>query len=470
MAVWSSVSLSELGHGFRFDAEYYRPDYQRLRHSVEKSKWPVVTIEALAESVINFGAYSLCNDITFQELDERESDAVEFITARDIQDGFIDQANARWIPAEQHHGLLWKSKVQKGQVLVAMAARLGHASVYDGDGPLNSSQDIAKITVRDTAQFDPYYVAAFINSALGRGLLIAAQTGSVQQHTNLGNIKSMSVVQLPRPEQLRAATFYKKAIEKRNESGAIIAAAEARLMEALGLNKLDLSPQKTYARRFKDLNEARRFGAEYFMPCKQRVLDELRLMPHRTIAYHAPNVRDMWDPKTAGKGEMLRNFDLTAALEPFLDDSTEPLPAEEMLSAKKRIRSGDVVISRLRSYLQEIAVVRTSNEQESVGSSEFIVLRPTGKGLSAETLMIYLRCPLIQTILKWSQDGSAHPRFTEEDLVALPVPDKLMKVQKEIDGLVNGAIAARREAAHLLGQAKRTVESLIAGGEEAERR
>lgn len=206
------------------------------------------------------------------------------------------------------------------------------------------------------------------------------------------------------------------------------------------------------------------------MPCKQRVLDAVRAMPHKTIAHHAPNVRDMWDPKTAGKGETLRNFDLTEALEPFLDDLTEPQPVEEMLSAKKRFRSGDVVISRLRSYLKEIAVVRTSNEPASVGSSEFIVLRPTGKGLSAETLMVYLRCPLVQTILKWSQDGSAHPRFTEEDLVALPVPDKLMKVQKEIDGLVNDAITARREAARLLEQAKRTVEDLIAGGGEGKGR
>ena len=57
-----------------------------------------------------------------------------------------------------------------------------------------------------------------------------------------------------------------------------------------------------------------------------------------------------------------------------------------------------------------------------------------------------------------------HPRFTEEDLLALPVPDKLLVAQREIDKLVNQSIAARREAAQLLEQAKRTVEDLIAGG------
>jgi type I restriction enzyme S subunit len=122
-----------------------------------------------------------------------------------------------------------------------------------------------------------------------------------------------------------------------------------------------------------------------------------------------------------------------------------------------------VVISRLRSYLKEIAVVRTSHALTTVGSSEFIVLRPTGDGLSAETLMVFLRCLLVQTVLRWSQDGSNHPRFAEEDLLAIPVPDTALCVQKKIDALVHEAIDAHREAARLLEQAKKTVEDMISG-------
>lgn len=235
-------------------------------------------------------------------------------------------------------------------------------------------------------------------------------------------------------------------------------------MEALGLDRLDLSPQKCYTRHFSDLQDASRFGAEYFMPCKKRILDSLAKMPHKSVADHAPAIRDMYDPTQARKGEMVRNFDITDALEPFLDDSREPEEAADMGSAKKRFQEGDVVISRLRSYLKEIALVRTTGKPQSVGSSEYIVLRPASKGLSPETLMVFLRCPLVQTILKWSQDGSNHPRFTEEDLLAIPVPDKVLGAQTPIDRLVNDAINARIEAARLLDQAKKTVEDLIAGG------
>jgi type I restriction enzyme, S subunit len=463
MAVWSTVKFSALSSDLRIDAEYYRPDVLMLRRAVSESPWSVETVESLSDSVINFGAYSLCNEIVFQDYEERDVNAVEFVTAQDIQDGFIDHANARWIPATQHTGLLWKSCVKKGQVLVAMAARLGHAAVFDEDTPLNSSQDVAKISVRNPEEVDPHYLAIYINSSVGRNLLLASQTGSVQQHTNLGRIKAIPVVKLPREYQLRTATAYRKAAKKQKESVSIMIEAETQLMKALELDHLNLNPEKSYIRNFHDLQTGNRFGAEYYMPCKQRVLDALAKLPHRSIADHAPGIRDMWDPKWASRSEKVRNFDVTDALKPFLDDTTEPQSSEEIGSAKKRFRTGDVVISRLRSYLKEVAVVITSNTFPSVGSSEFIVLRPTGDGLSAETLMVFLRCSLVQTVLKWSQDGSNHPRFAEEDLLAIPVPDAVLSAQKKIDALVHEATDARREAARLLSEAKKSVEDLISG-------
>ena len=47
-------------------------------------------------------------------------------------------------------------------------------------------------------------------------------------------------------------------------------------------------------------------------------------MPHKPVEAHAPGIRNMYDPKQARIGEKVRNFDITDALEPFLDDSREP--------------------------------------------------------------------------------------------------------------------------------------------------
>lgn len=221
-----------------------------------------------------------------------------------------------------------------------------------------------------------------------------------------------------------------------------------------------MRPSKCYSRSFKDLIAGKRFGAEYYMPCKSGILDALAKVPHRPLSEHARSVREMWDPTQAIRGHRVRNFDLTDSLAGVVDDAKEPELASQIGSAKKRMANGDVIISRLRSYLKEIAVVRATDQFEVVGSSEYVVLRPHA-GLTAETLMVFLRSQLVQTVLQWSQDGSNHPRFAEEDLLALPVPEQVLRVQDQVGALVGRAILARREATQLLDDARSAVEGIV---------
>ncbi|NOS99824.1 MAG: hypothetical protein HOP29_04275 [Phycisphaerales bacterium] len=464
MAVWSVVKLSQMPPDLRIDAEYYRPEVLRLRRSVEGGRWPVETVEQLSDSVINFGAYSLCNDIAFQEFEEKDADAVEFITAQDIQDGFIDHANARWIPASQHSGLLWKSQVGTSQVLVAMAARLGHAAVYDGTSPLNSSQDIAKITVRDPEAFDPHYLAIYINSGLGRGLLLASQTGSVQQHTNLGRIKAIPVVMLHRRDQLRAAALYRSAVGKRKESAAIIAASEARLMKALGLDRLDLSPQKCYTRRFRDLEAEARFDAEYFNPKYQRIIKKLRA-GGRALADVAPLAQRAFDPALRPKGSTFRYIEIGS----LTGDGEAEAETLDVADAPSRaawiVKPGDVMTSTVRPIRRLSALVR-DDQDGCVCSSGFAVLSPASgaDGIEPEVLLTYLRLPIICEILDLHCTASMYPAIPENRLMRIPIIVPDTKTRKAVVANVREAMTARSEAARLLEQAKKTVEDLITRG------
>jgi type I restriction enzyme S subunit len=163
----------------------------------------------------------------------------------------------------------------------------------------------------------------------------------------------------------------------------------------------------------------------------------------------------------------VRNYDLTDALVPLLDAEKEPGYAGDIGSMKKVLKDGDVVISRLRAYLKEVAVVRTGDDILSIGSSEFIVLRPKDKAISPETLIVFLRSAPVQTILKWCQDGSQHPRFSESDLLSIAVPDAVAKVSEQITKIVKDGFTARHRARKLLEAAKRAVEIAIEIGEPA---
>jgi type I restriction enzyme, S subunit len=256
--------------------------------------------------------------------------------------------------------------------------------------------------------------------------------------------------------------------KQQREAKALFAKAETLLLDTLGLANFSPSTEKFNIKSFKDSFAATgRLDAEYFFPAKESALDFLEAMPGQTIGDLFISVRELWQPEKAATDEQVRNYDLTDALSPFLDSTKELSTNETISSTKKRLQAGDLVVSRLRSYLKEIAVVMDGSEAPMVGSTEFIVLRPKQKLLSVETLLVYLRSTLPQLILKWSQDGSNHPRFDEKELLNLRIPDAILAHETEGKNLVERAIAARRRSQDLLEVAKHAVEIAIEQDENA---
>jgi len=86
---YSVVSLNEVradNELFRFDAEYFKKDVLLLEEIIKVKKWNY--LGAISTSIINFGAYSLCNKIEF--LDE----GVPYLNVGDIGDGIIFYKNS----------------------------------------------------------------------------------------------------------------------------------------------------------------------------------------------------------------------------------------------------------------------------------------------------------------------------------------------------------------------------------------
>ncbi len=247
-----------------------------------------------------------------------------------------------------------------------------------------------------------------------------------------------------------------------------IADAEANLLDALGLRSWSPPEALAYTASLAAVSVAERLDAQYYQPAKLEMVARLGAMPGSQLRTSFDVIRDLVDPGANPTGQC-RNYDLTDALQPVLDGSKEPVTFADMESQKVRFRDGDLAVARLRSYLREIAVVRVEDDIPSVGSSEFYVLRRKSGApeLTAEALMIYLRSSPVQTILKWCQDGSQHPRFAERDLMAIPLPDCVAALNEKLTAKVTDALASRAESIRLLAITKRAVEVAIEGGEAA---
>jgi hypothetical protein len=139
----------------------------------------------------------------------------------------------------------------------------------------------------------------------------------------------------------------------------------------------------------------------------------------------------------------------------FVRGAEAPRDAREIGTAKRALQPGDVIISRLRPYLRQIAFVDPAlfdHADHVVASTEFFVLRRSGQ-LDPAALVPYLLSPPVQTALAHAQEGGHHPRFGRDALKALAVPawagDEADALADEVRTLSTARLRAARRLTEL---------------------
>ena len=124
-------------------------------------------------------------------------------------------------------------------------------------------------------------------------------------------------------------------------------------------------------------------------------------------------------------------------------------------SLKKVVQAGDVVISRLRSYLRQVALIDEFLVEQApliLCSTEFFVLRSRDGG-DVSFLVPWLLSDQVQRALSAGQEGGHHPRFGEDQLLNLRVPEIVLDQRTALGDTVRvrtrGALEASREILEL---------------------
>ena len=132
-------------------------------------------------------------------------------------------------------------------------------------------------------------------------------------------------------------------------------------------------------------------------------------------------------------------LDTSDAREGIVIARKQPLLGTEIGSTKKEVKSGDVIISRLRPYLRQVAFIDeeipNAKGTRILCSTEFFVLRSIDN-LSIAFLVPFLLSDAIQEVLAASQEGGHHPRFIESALLTLPIPKSLLSQRSMISEVV----------------------------------
>jgi hypothetical protein len=181
-------------------------------------------------------------------------------------------------------------------------------------------------------------------------------------------------------------------------------------------------------RRVADLGEGLVLAPEHFDPRRSVAVDtQCCLSDYVELQTENISARSCQSP-----GDLLI-LDTSHAYEGFVLCRHDPVPPDGMGSAKRRVQAGDVIISRLRPYLRQVALIDEAlfslcpGGNAVVTSTEFFVIRGRA-GFPAAGLVPFLLSESVQAALAAGQEGGHHPRFGKELLLGLPVPEGVVAV------------------------------------------
>lgn len=453
---YSLVELKDLeADSHRLDSEYYQEIYLHAESTLKRRRWAY--LEALIRDIKSFGAYSLCNQITYQDK------GIPFLRGIDIKDGFADFSNVLRID-EQGHKLLWKSAVKPRTVLLTMSGSVGNAAfaMKDWDYPVNSSQDIAKITTSN--EINPLYLTILLNSRYGKLQTRRLPVGSIQQHIFLWQLKKLIIPRLAEEFQNLAEKIYLQAFESLQNSKCLYAQAETLLLTELGLHNWQPRHHLAFEADFAAAQAADRFDAEYFQPKYDEIVLQVRRYVHGW-AYLGDIVtlRDSnFSPKsdTTYKYIELSNISNFGEITGYTEATGDALPSR----ARRRVKTGDIVVSSIEGSLTSTALV-TEEYNNALCSTGFYVIY--SQSLNPATLLCLMKSSIGLQQLEKGCNGTILTAINKDEFKKVVLPKVSDNVQIEIDAMITQSYQARSQSKHLLDLAKTAVERAIEHDEAA---
>jgi type I restriction enzyme, S subunit len=439
---------------FRIDAECYKPTHLEFEKTLSGKN--IKSIGSVSSSVINFGAYSLCNHIEFL------STGVPFIVTENIKNNLIETDNFHFI-SKRVHALLNKSHCKKGDVLLTMAgAYLGQAATFDFDFEASSNQAVAKIALKEVA-VKPHFVSTFLNCKYGQSQIERLQTGTGQPNLNLGLIKTLKVPILQESFQKTITDVVLKGIHLIRLSQEKYAQAVNLFLSDVGGDKWDATMQQSFQKGYRDYLEAQRIDAEYFQPKYDRLMQIVKNTPGGwemlgNLVRWKKGIEVGSEVYQSSGVPFLRVSNLTKHGVEHSNEQLIPLSLYQQLKMHQP-KSGEILLTKDAS--PGIAYYLDSGPGQMILAGGILRLILKDARINPECLTLILNSEIVQEQMERDAGGSIinHWRPDQIENTLIPIPRE--SCQQKIQKIVRDCFVQRQKSETIRELAKKGVEIAI---------
>ena len=465
----------------RLEPEFYRPSLDIL----EKK------IRSLSTKKLDDYALSIAGGATppKTESDKYYTDSnsgIPFLRVQNLQtSGELSLEECVYINADTHNGLLKRSQVSEGDLLVKITGvgRMAIASVAPKGFVGNTNQHMVVIKTGDESI--SHYLALYLNLDVIEQIASRHSTGGTRPALDYPSLKNIPVIEGLDFSLINDAIIRKKAIETKAHE--ILSAIDAFVLNELGIylpeTRLQVLQDRIFTKNFRELSGGR-FDPKLYSPSIMQLKKSL-LMSHfpkqHLKDFVTSNCSGEWgkdelekvDEDKYTKCLVIRatEFDNTYNLR--LDNSRAKYRwIEKSKMLKMNIQANDLLIEKSGgSEDQPVGRVSILTDDilkyNQIAYSNFIH-KISVKGINPLYLYYFLKTMhniKITDSMQSQTNGIRNLIMSEyfNQTIVVPPMEKQQEIVNHITNMWNQAKALQEEGEAILEEAKRKVESMIIG-------
>ena len=427
----------------RLDAEHYDPYHLENLRKYENNS------QLLSEFITHISGGATPRGAEYPE------EGIPFLRVQNIMPNYISDSGIKYLSPTQNQQIL-RSQLKKDDVLLTITGvSYGKSAVVtDEFVGANINQHSAKMTVKNIV---PYFLSTFLNCKYGYSQSTRHVVGITRPALDYSAIRSFLIPDLDRNYQEIIASYCHQAEEARIDSKQRYTEAQTLLLSELGLTNWQPKQQLTFVKNFSDTESAGRIDADFFQPKYEEIEEGIKSYSNGYTC-----IRNEFNQNSETFETDLEKLYQYVEIGSVNVSTGEIIP-EEILgkdlpaNAKRVLKKGDVVVSKVRTYRGAITIVQ---EDGYVGSGAVCVLKENGR-INKETLLV---CLCSKLFLTWSwkpNTGTSYPTLGDNDILDFTIPILPQEKQTEIQEKVLESFSLRKRAKDLLDHAQRAVEIAI---------
>ena len=182
-----------------------------------------------------------------------DSSGIHFLRVQNITEQRINLSDAKFITREVHDGMLKRSQLEKDDLVFTITGRIGSVAIvpdnFEGNINQHSVRFQLETQIANTIT-TPFYVAAFLNSTLGRSLAIRETTGGTRPALDYKALYSINVILPPLNIQNHIVSVMNSAYEgyrqKEQQADALLDSIDDYMLAELGIEMPVIEENKCF--------------------------------------------------------------------------------------------------------------------------------------------------------------------------------------------------------------------------------